>query len=614
MSGPAGSGADHEVRVRLPAAFLARAAAGAPAGSPPAALALALAGALPAGPERDGLLAALLAGPCAASAPAWLVTAATESEEPTLALAALRHPDCPADRHAAVAARSADERLGALAHAGAPAALRAAVIAELRRRVPAPAPVTPGAAERPNAAQLALRSPDLAPEVLAVAVALLPGPPAQLAEGQELGAWVAAHGAALATWRALWREVLTTHPGRIAELWELLTDERARAVVGELLLGTLPHEVPAELLVALAEADLARFAGAALTSDICRLRRDGRSPDETAERVADRLAALPAPDRRLPLAYLGTFGATPERGLAAATDWVARALAERWRPLLEPDEADARPWRTPPETRAALRARFAEAALTAVELWRPRPGFPVSQPQQLDWLAELARLLPTRRGELRLRAGELLADAERGRAHRRRRRGAYPAAEDPAFDRLLHEVRKLLGLGWRGIPANPPLAELSWQPAAILDRMAGPGAPDATLERLLLAHAVRGYPAGPGFDAVLDRHSAPAAALHRLTTRLPELLGEHPGAERAWTEAVVTSAHRDPATLRALPAHLALAAPPPADGRPTVDRLVTEALAELPAAWPHFAAGPLRHQTLGEALDLATTRATNAAD
>ncbi|RMI41121.1 hypothetical protein, partial [Streptomyces triticirhizae] len=514
------------------------------------------------------------------------------------------------------------DRLGALAHAGAPAALRAAVAAELRRRVPEPAPVTPEAAERPNAAQLVLRHPELAPEVFAAAVPLLPGPPAQLAEGQELNAWVAAHGAALTTWRALWREVLTTHPGRIAELWELLADGQARAVVSELLLGTLPHAVPAALLVHLAEADLARFAGAALTSRICRLRVEGHTPEETAALVAEELAALPEPDRRLPLAYLGTFGATPERGLATATDWIARALAERWRPLLTPDPADphappraaeGRPapvWRTPPETRAALRDRFARAALTALELWRPRPGFPVTQPQQLLWLAELATLLPAYRRELWTRAAELLADAERGHAHRRRRRGAYPAAEDPAFDRALTAVRRALGLGWRGIPANPPLVELSCQPPETLERMAGPGARDATLERLLLAHAVRGYPSGPDVETLLARHTAPTAALLRLTTRLPDLLGEHPGAARAWTEAVTRSAHRDAPTLRALPAHLALAAPPPAgdDGRPTVLSLVVEALAQRPDSWRHFSTAPLRGHTLGEAVDRAIAR------
>ncbi|KAB8158912.1 hypothetical protein FH609_019830 [Streptomyces sp. 3MP-14] len=633
------SAAERQTRVRLPAAFLARAAAGAPPGSPLAALALDHAGALPAGPERDGLLAALLAGPCATSAPDWLLTEAAASEAPPVLLAALGHPDCPEGRAAAVAARSADDRLGALAPAGAPAALRAAVAAELRRRVPEPVPVTPEAAERPNAAQLALRHPELAPEVFAAAVPLLPGPPAQLAEGQELNAWMAAHGAALTTWRALWREVLTTHPGRIAELWELLVDEQARVVVSELLLGTLPHAVPAPLLVQLAEADLARFAGAALTSRICRLRVDGHQPEETAALVAEELAALPESDRRLPLAYLGAFGATPERGLATATDWIARALAERWRPLLTPDPsgphaptdphaptepapgaepepapepAPAPAWRTPPATRAALRDRFARAALTALDLWRPRPGFPVTQPQQLLWLAELATLLPVHRRELRTRAAELLADAERGHAHRRRRRGAYPAAEDPAFDRALTTVRRALGLGWRGIPANPPLVELSCQPPRTLERMAGPGARDATLERLLLAHAVRGYPSGPDVETLLARHTAPTAALFRLTTQLPALLGEHPGAARAWTEAVTASAHRDAPTLRALPAHLALSAPPAPgdDGRPTVLTLVVESFAQRPDAWRHFATAPLRGHTLGEAVDRAVARAT----
>ncbi|GAA3858764.1 hypothetical protein GCM10022227_15420 [Streptomyces sedi] len=597
--------------MRLPAVFLTRAVAGAAPEAPVVALALDRVGTLPAGPERDALLAALLTGPRADAAPEALLAAAVEAEADAPVLAALAHPDCPEEWHAAVAARSADRRLGALAHAGAHPASRAAVVAELHRRVPTPAPVTPGTVERPDAARLVLRSPDLAPEVLATAVALLPGPPAQLAEGQELNAWVSAHGAALAAWRTLWREVLTTHADRLTTLWELLADdahEQARAVVAELLLGTLPHAVPATLLVELAEADLARFAGAALTSRVCRLRVEGHTPEETAARVAEELAALPEPDRRLPLAYLGTFGATPERGLAAATDWIARALTERWRPLLAPDTDHALPWRSPPETRTALRQRFAEAALTALALWRPRPGFPLCQPPQLAWLAELARLLPAdRRPALTEHAREFLADAREGRAHRRRRRGAYPAAEDPAFDRALHTVLRSLAperSDHPEAPANLALDELSWQPAATLDRMAAPGATDETLERLLLAHAVRGYPAGPDFDAILVHHSAPTAALLRLTTRLPELLGEHPGAAGAWTEAVVVSAHRDAETLLALPAQPALTAPPPSpdDGLPTVLTLVTEALSAHPDAWHRFATTALRHRTLAEVL------------
>ncbi|MDT0270490.1 hypothetical protein RM844_29885 [Streptomyces sp. DSM 44915] len=601
-------------QARLPAAFLAHAVATAPPGAPVVALALDQARALPPGPERGRLLTALLTGPCAAEAPGWLLAAALSTDELPPLRAALDHPGCPPEWPAEVVARSADERLGALGHAGASAALRAAVVAELRRRVPSPPPpVDTRSAAEPNAAWLALRSPDLADEVFAAAVRLLPGPPAQLAEGQPLGAWVAGHRAALTAWRALWREVLTTHPERTAELWALVTDEQARAVLGETLLGALPRQVPAGLLAELATADLASAAGAALTSRVCQALHAGRSPDETAASFADELAALPPADRRLPLAYLGAFGGTPDRGLAAATDWVARALAERWRPLLA--AADDEPgWRTPPATRAALRRRFAEVALTALELWRPRPGFPLCQPEQLAWLTELTRLLPGQRHEFRGRAGAFLADAERGPAHRRRRRGAYPAADDPAYDRALHELRKGLGLGWRGIPGNPPLTELAYQPAAILDRFGAPGVADERLERLLLTHAVRGYPSGPSVAELLARHSAPGAALRRLTERSAELLADHPGAERVWVALVLASEHREPATLRALPAALALAAPPaPADGGPSVLSLVTEAFAELPAAWAHLATGQGRargaRRTLGEALDTALAAA-----
>ncbi|WP_062209361.1 hypothetical protein [Streptomyces sp. NBRC 109706] len=604
-------------RVRLPVPLLAALSRDADPASPVVRLALRTARQLPAGPDLTALLAALLAGPCAAAAPDWLLTAAATAEPPhadrQLTLTALAHPDCaPAIREAALRG-SADERLGALAHAGAPASLRAGVVAELRRRLPPapPAPVTPEALDRPDTAQLVLRSTDLADEVFDAAIPLLPGPPAQLREGEELSAWVTGHGAALAAWRTIWRRVLTAHPTRYARLLTLLDDahaEQAATVVRQLLLGALPWTVEPELLVALAEDDLARFAGAALTSRICLSLLAGHSSEATAELVADELEALPAGDRRLPLAYLGEFGATPERGLRTASDWVARAVAERWGPLLTADES--RPWRTPPETRAALRERFALTALRALELWRARPDFPLCRPEQIGWLLPLARELPALRPAFREGAGELLADAERGRRHRRLRRGAYPAADDRAYDELLNELRELLGLGWRGIPADPTPTELAFQPAEMLGRLVRDGVSDALAERLLLGHAVRGYRSGPAFAELLEAHSAPTEALRRLTDELPDRLADQPWAEQTWARAVLASGRADAHTIRALPAHAALSAPAPEPGAsgPTVLSVITEALGDDADAWHRFATGPLRAPgglRLGAALDLA---------
>ncbi|UED85173.1 hypothetical protein [Streptomyces profundus] len=606
-----GPGAD---RVRLPATLLNALLRDVDPASPVVRLALRQARQLPPGPDRTSLLAALLAGPCATTAPDWLLTAAATAEpphaDPRLTLVALSHPDCPPDTREAALRGSADQHLGALAHAGAPESLRAGVVAELRRRLPQrpPAPITPEALDRPDAAQLLLRSTDLADEVFDAAIPLLPGPPAQLTEGEELRDWVARHGAALAAWRTMWRRVLTAHPARYARLLTLLDDEQAETVVHQLLLGALPWTVDPELLVALAEDDLERFAGAALTTRICQLLLAGHSSDETTALVADDLDALPARDRRLPLAYLGEFGATPERGLRTASDWVARAVTERWGPLLTAE--DSHTWRTPPETRAALRERFALTALRALELWRPRPDFPLCRPEQIDWLRTLARELPPLRGALRERATDLLADAERGRRHRRLRRGAYPVAEDRAFDQSLTELRELLGVGWRGLPQDPSLTELAFQPAGVLSELVRDGAPDALVERLLLGHAVRGYRSGPAFAELLATHSAPTEALRRLTEELPDHLGDHPGAEETWAKAVLASGTGDARTIRALPALAALRAPAPEPGAagPTVLSVITEALGDDADAWHRFATGPLRAPgglRLGTALDLA---------
>jgi hypothetical protein len=553
---------------RLPVAFLTG-LAGARAGSAQARLALAEAQRLAPGPERDRLLAALLAGACRTAAPGWLLTAAAGGG-PEPAAAALTHPDCPAGLRARTLRDAPDERLPGFA-----GPLAAEVAAELIRRTPHRPAMTAAMRERPTPAQTVLRATGLPDAVFDAAVPLLPGPPEEIRAGEDMRRWMPAHRVALHAWKSMWLRVLVDHQDRHTRLLALLAGTPAAQVVRDHLLGTLPWAVEPTLLGEVAAADLDRFAGAMLAARVCRAVTGGLPAQEARERFAGELRALPPAARPLPEAYLGGLALDTERGRGAAADWVARAAEERWRHLLHPPRD--RPWRTPPEDLAALGRRFGETARAALALWEPVPHRPVRRPRQVRWVRDMLAHLPAVPPEVRAGARLVLADAALGRGRR-----------DPEFDALLTEIerRSAAALGDPAETTVPALADLP--PETLHAYLDSHPDDDALVEKALLAHALRQEDApAPGFGALLDRHGAPADALHRLTHDLRALLGGGPHTRARWTHAVLSLPDCPPATVRALPGWAALA-----HGGPAVTAAVRAALAGTPAAWPRLAAGP----------------------
>ncbi|WP_049574055.1 hypothetical protein [Streptomyces sp. SBT349] len=579
----------------LPVEFLAAVAAGGEAGSGGMAQALGAARDMAPGRERDTVLRALLEGAFAgdASAPGWLPAAGASSGDAATVAAALAHPGCSAALRAETLRAAPEALLAALAERSATAAEW--VVAELRHRTPEPPPpITPGLLREPTPAQLVLRaSAALDDEVFDAVVRLLPGPPAQIRQGENIERWMREHQAAKTAWQAMWLEVLRRHPTRHERLLSLMAGSPADSEIRHHLLGTLPDAVEPRLLESVALADLEQFAGAVLTTRICREIAGGLSREEARERFADEVKALSEETRRLPDAYLGEMGLDVGRGTRAAVNWVARAAAERWRLLLSEPVPSGRGG----EARAALARRFADTALEALALWEPDPERPVARAEQLRWIRDLLAHLPVVEPRVRERLRAVARDAERGL-----RRWGRTREPEPEFGELLAVL-------WRAVarvPAEPgevSARELAHVPedvlAAYLERHGGD---DALVEKALLSFA-RGRRGD--FAAVLARHSSPGEALPRLTRDLRRLLDEGPGAE-AWTRAVVSVPACGPGTVRALPAWAALRA-----GGPVVNEAVRTALGDDEAAWTRLATGPVGPEgarawlRLGEILDAA---------
>ncbi|WP_129841362.1 hypothetical protein [Streptomyces sp. RFCAC02] len=489
---------------------------------------------------------------------------------------ALRHAACPPGVRASVLGACADAELARLGTAGA---------RELAVRAGDPPAMTPALLTRPTAPQAVLDAGDtIDDEVFAAAVRLLPGEPADLAEGEDVRAWLAGHRANLAAWRTLWLRVLRAHPGRHGEIVRLTGGTVAGVMVRELLLGALPWDVEPDVLRSVAEADLARFAGAVLATRVCRLLTAGGATGAEWAGIADELAALPPDARALPEAYLPSSDVSAEamadtgaRGHNAAADWAARA-ADRWRPILTPARAGERAWRTPPEELRALGQRFARTAAEAVALWETPSGRPRRRP--VGWLRDLLLHHPDVTDGLRDGVRAVLAGTR------------DPDAETAVVERLLAD----------------PGPRLEHAPDETVARWLDDHPDDpAAVERALLALAER--PGGRRlFPAVLARHPAPGEALRRLTEELPARVTGGAAAERAWARAVTDAPECTPETVRALPAHAALAPPVAAPVRSAV----RAALGTDPAAWERFAAGH-GGPRLRDLLDTAADRGTNGA-
>ena len=471
--------------------------------------------------------------------------------DPLFARAVLAHPGCPPRARHALLARCPEAELVSLA-----AVLPAAAAAELRRRTPRVPAMTPALLKEPTPAQTVLAARPPEGELFDAAVSLLPGPPADLAPGQDVRVWLAGYRPAFEAWRLMWREVLRSFPDRHPRLLALTEGTPAQTVIRDHLLGTLPWAVEPGLLAEVARADLARFEGAVLATHICRLLLQGRDVREVRDRFAPRLAALPPAARPLPESYLVPGGAHPSGGRNAAVDWITRAANTRWRLLLHPGET-ARSWRSSPDELTSLAAEFAERARQALLLWDPAEARPRRRADQLRWVWAMLRHLPAplapevREGVTGLLTGASPVDVE--------------AAE------LLAVIRCLLAA-----PGPNAGAEA-----------AGHAVEDAARERALTAHAARGGDAA-GFARLLAAHPAPAEALLRLTRELRTRLGGGPEERAAWVRLVLDAPECTAELVRALPAWAALRA-----GHPAVEAVLAAELGADPAAWERFAAAPV---------------------
>ncbi|MFI8083045.1 hypothetical protein ACIF6L_19890 [Kitasatospora sp. NPDC086009] len=610
---------------QLPVEFLATLAAGADPGSAAARMAAEQAHGVANSQQGGPLLAALLAKPYRDSAPSWLLEAAvanglrqSESEyeyltdSTSLVVLALIHPDCGPPLRADALRRCSDRRLGSLGTADGPADLCAAVADELRRRVSRPPHMTPELLKEPTPAQVVLRTGRLHDDVFEAAVALLPdGLDRTRLEDEDSGAWSDRIRAAFDAWGRMWSAVLEQHPDRHSQLIGRTAGSTANRVIRDQLLGSVPWTVEPNLLRQIALDDLSRFGAAMLATRICGFLQNGSSKEEARQHFAAELSALDETDRRdIEFLHLRDDGFDTGWGTDSAVSWVSHAADGRWRLILNPAEAkpawgDPRTWRSHADELADLGGHFAETAAQALQTWKPKEFYGISQATDLRWvhamLIHLPELMPAVEAAVRL----VIRDARRGRSGPQSY--DYRAQEDRRqFDELLDAITRIVAdpgpqppatrRAALGDPEEVTVRSLSAVSAevldAYLDRHAGD---DELVEKALLSFAWHGHRSEPAFTSVLARHSDPHHAVHTLTYELRRRLGGNPNNREAWAREILALPDCPSETILALPAWTALKARGNHynSTHPTVIALVEAALGNDHQAWQRFAASPI---------------------
>ncbi|MCX4688558.1 hypothetical protein OG401_30400 [Kitasatospora purpeofusca] len=589
------------------------------------------------------LLEALLRTPYRERAPAWLLeTAVTnglrqaaESEYllgttiELLALA-LAHPECDESMRADALLRCPDSLLGALGTADRPAALCAAVAAELRRRVPQRSRMTPDLLKVPTPAQLALRTERLHDDVFDVAVALLPGEPDfDQPDDESSDAWSERIKEAVAAWETMWSIVLQRHPGRHTQLVDWGEGTAAHHVIRGQLLGSLPWAVEPALLKRIALKDLGDFTQAMTVTRFCRHILEGSSPEEARERFADVIGALGEEDRERLDFYVDGGERRAAWGARAAVSWVADAASSRWRLLLNPAEAkpsygDPYTWLTPAGELAELGRHFADVAVQALQTWQPNHLLGISQAAELRWVHAMLIHLPEVTPAVRKTVQLMVRDAQR--SHARTRSYGYRAQEDHRqFNELLTAITRIVAdplpqapatrRAALGDPAQVTPRSLSAVTPEVLDEYLDRHTGDDQLvEKALLSFAWRSsYRHDPSFADVLARHSDPQQAVHTLTRDLRSRLGGNPANREAWAQHILALPDCRSETVLALPAWTALKSRGSHYDRthPTVLALVADILGDDRQAWhrltdsPISNSGPNAWLRLGDILNAA---------
>ncbi|MET8539483.1 hypothetical protein ABZW03_02330 [Kitasatospora sp. NPDC004799] len=630
--------------IRLPVEFLTTVAAGADPGSAAARVAAEQARGVADSQLGGPLLAALLAKPYRDSAPNWLLEAAvanglrqTETEyeyltdSTSLLVLALVHPDCDPALRADALRRCSDRRLGSLGAADRPADLCAAVVDELRRRVPQPPYMTPELLKKPTPAQVVLQTESLHDDVFEAAVALLPdGPDRTRLKNEDSDAWSGRIRAAFDAWGRMWSNVLEQHPDRHPQLIDMTSATWANQVVRDQLLGSVPWTVEPKLLRRIALDDLSRFDAAMLTTRICTFLQDGSSKEEAREHFAAELSALEETDRRdIEALYLQDDGFEARWGTDSAVSWVSHAADGPWRLILNPAEAkpaygDPHPWRSHADELTDLGRHFAETAVQALRTWKSKDLYGISRAADLRWIRDMLVHLPELTPAVEATVRLVIRDARHSRSGPQSY--DYKSQEDRRrFDELLDAITRIVAdpapqppatrRTALGDPEEVTVRSLSAASAevldAYLDRHAGD---DDLVEKALLSLALHGRRGRPAFDSVLARHSDPRHAIHTLTRELRHRLGGSPANREAWAREILALPDCPSETVLALPAWTALKARGHRydSTHPTVLALVEAALGDDHQAWQRFADSPISNSgpsawlRLGDILTAAT--------
>lgn len=629
-----------EARSGLPIAFLHAIAAEAAPDSPPLRMAAEKARELPAGSDRDDLLLALLLGALSGSAPEWMLQAAVDSDlqkesSPSylgpsmrLAAAALGNPSCTNALREDTLRRCSVPQLGILGRERCGEALAQAIVAELQSHGPHGQPMTPELLKEPSAAQLILRETDLHDAVFFAALGLLPDHPrpshADRSEADGVMEWFDKYMAASGAWETMWEHLVTRHTRRHRQLVAWAEDGIADHVIRRHLLGTVPWDVEPSLLEEIADDDLTRFATSELITHVCRMLRDGMTEQEVRSRLADELEALGPKSRQRVESIFNDTTDELEYGLRAAVSWVESAADSTWRYILAPSEAKPRygeqhTWLASDELLASLGQRFASVAVKALRLWEPEsePSRPVLR--DLRWVHTMLLHLPHVSEKVKDQARAVVRHIRSRSRSRFEHRDFAKQRDDEQLTEIRAAIERILGdpdtaarKSTLGDPEQVTVADLSRASEEVLldylDRHAGN---DTLVEKALLTFASHTYRPKLSFSGVLARHSAPEAALPRITTNLRRHLGGGPPLRETWVRQVLALQDCTPELIRALPAWtvLTIGGDRYRSAHKAVTAVVLSALGDNDEAWSRFAsspasyAGPTAWLRLGDVLD-----------
>ncbi|MFE6397510.1 hypothetical protein [Streptomyces alboflavus] len=628
-----------KARSGLPNAFLHVIAAEAAPDSPPVRMAAERARELPASTDRDDLLLALLLGALSDAAPEWMLQAAVDSdlqkENPSylspsmrLAAVALSHPSCTNALREESLRRCSVPQLGVLGRERCGEALAQTIVAELQSRGPHGQPMTPELLKEPSAAQLILRETNLHDAVFFAALGLLPDHPrpshADRSEADSVMARFDKYMAARDAWETMWEHVVTRHTRRHRQLVVWAEGGIADHIIRRHLLGTAPWDVEPSLLEEVADDDLSRFATSELITHVCRMLRDGMTEQEVRSRLADELEALGPKRRQHVESVFGDSTDELDYGLRAAVSWVEAAADGTWQYVLTPSQAKPRygephTWLASDELLASLGQRFAATAVKALRLWEPESEPSRPTPRDLRWVHAMLLHLPHISEEVKGQTRAVVRHIHPRSRSRWEHRDFAQQRDDEQLTEIRAAIERILGdtattarKSALGDPEQVTVADLSRASEEVLldylDRHAGN---DTLVEKALLSFVSHAYRPKLSFSDVLARHSAPEAALLRITTNLRRHLGGGPSLREAWARQVLASQDCTPELIRALPAWtvLTVGGDRYRSAHKAVAAVVLSALGDNDEAWSRFAsspasyAGPTAWLRLGDVLD-----------